>query len=250
MNRFCGIGISDIGLYREDNQDVVLADDELGLYGVFDGLGGHTGGEIAARIASTAFVEMINASCDAASPDENPDGRAQLMRLAGYTANSRIRQAASSDVCLAGMGTTATVMWTARQTATFCHVGDSRAYLIRKGQVIQLTEDHTLAAEMIREGLRMDNRGLQKNFSRLLTRTLGPGEFVEPSIFRCAILPEDRYLLCTDGVAQFLDLTTDHFLSNARENREIARFLVDHAKQHGGRDNASVVVVSGSVHHD
>ena len=223
-------GRTDIGRRRENNEDAIVRSDRLAL--VADGMGGHPGGEIAANAAAS----LVPAVFSGRSVDE--------LEAAVRAANWAIRDRANAKAALDGMGTTicAAGLLTDGHIA-LVNVGDSRAYLWHKGALTQLTQDHSVTAELIQRGELREDEAPQHPHYGVLTRALGVGPDVE--IDRQTFAPEvgDRIVLCTDGL--FNELSGNEIASTMAEDGDIAAIvnnLIDQAIRGGGRDNVSVVV--------
>ena len=220
------------GRVRDNNEDVVFPEsdgrsDESVLVALADGMGGHVGGEVASRIA----IEEATATTG------NPERRVK-------TSNEAIIDAVLEKPSLAGMGTTLTLaQLDPIGRVTLGHVGDSRAYLLRHDEMVQLTEDHTWVQAEVNAG-RMtaeDARTHPKN--ALITRALGLGRDIEVDVKRSRVIAGDRLLLCSDGLTDML--TDDEIAKLLAEGTpsEAAWALIEAANQAGGQDNVSVVVV-------
>ncbi|MGB8360773.1 MAG: PP2C family serine/threonine-protein phosphatase [Acidimicrobiia bacterium] len=222
------------GMVRDNNEDSVFptssgdSDDSV-LIIVADGMGGHVAGEVASRIA-------INA---AASSDVPPGDRV----AAG---NRAIREEVAREPSLEGMGTTMTLLSIEDGKATVGHVGDSRAYLLRDGELKQLTEDHTVAAELVAMGQLSPERAGSHPQRHMLTRTLGLTRFVNVDEIEIEILDGDRILLCSDGLTEMVDDGTIAATLADGAPDEVAWELVELANRAGGVDNITVVVVAAS----
>jgi serine/threonine protein phosphatase PrpC len=239
--------LSDTGLVRDNNEDacgefIPADEDQLrsrgALFVVADGMGGHRGGEIASRVA----VDTIQSSYYS-SPEED---LARALVGAFDAANASILGLAMSDSTLFGMGTTCTALVLRDGQAHFGHVGDSRAYLYRGGDLRQITEDHSLVGEMVRSGIITDEDARVHPKRNVITRSLG----VQQSIVTdtpetpMAVSDGDVFVLCSDGLTSY---ATKDDLSSAlgRLSPDAAcRELVDVANQRGGRDNVTVVVIA------
>jgi serine/threonine protein phosphatase PrpC len=231
MTTFRTAGRTDIGRLRENNEDVIVSNDRLAL--VADGMGGHPGGEIAANAAAGVVPAVFTGR----SLDE--------LEAAVRAANWAIRDRAVPEAGLDGMGTTicAAGLLTGGDIA-IVNVGDSRAYLWHEGALIQLTQDHSVTAELIQRGeLRQDEAPEHPHYG-ILTRALGVGSDVEIDRRTLNVAEGDRIVLCTDGL--FNELSGKDIASamaGAGEMAAIVDNLIDKAITHGGRDNVSVVVV-------
>lgn len=219
------------GMVRETNEDSVYpkssgeSSDEVLLI-VADGMGGHVAGEVASRLA-------INA---AASTDVDPADRV----AAG---NRAIREEVARDPGLDGMGTTMTLLQIEDGAATIAHVGDSRAYLLRDGELRQLTEDHTVAAEYVAQGQLSPEEAATHPQRHMLLRTLGLTRFVNIDEVTVEIRPGDRLLLCSDGLTEMVrDESIGSTLVEGTPD-EVVWELVEMANNAGGVDNITVVVV-------
>lgn len=230
--RYIWSAASHQGMVRQNNEDALYPDSSGESDGpvtlmVADGMGGHVAGEVASRLA-------VNA---AASIDVEPADRV----AAG---NRAIREEVAREPGLEGMGTTLTlVTLTPEGTATFAHVGDSRGYLLRDGELRQVTQDHTVAAEYVALG-RIDAAEAAAHPQRhMLTRTLGLTRFVNIDETDVQLEPGDRMLLCSDGLTEMVpDSRISEALADATPD-EAAWKLIEMANAAGGVDNISVIVV-------
>ena len=224
------IGRTEIGQVRENNEDVIVSSDRLAL--VADGMGGHSGGEIAANIAAGVISAVFTGQSD----DE--------LDAAVRAANWAIRDRAIGQSGLEGMGTTicAAGLLVSGQLA-LVHVGDSRAYLWREGALSLLTMDHSVTAELIERGELREEEAARHPYYGVLTRALGVAPDVEIDRRTVAVEKGDRVLLCSDGL--FNELSVDEITSAVEEARDPAAIidtLIERANAQGGRDNISVVV--------
>lgn len=240
--------LSDRGLKRAGNEDQYLIDESIGLYMVCDGMGGHSAGEVAAEKAIGFASDYISSQSELLeSAGERPDGYFRVVGLAEeavQTASQKVYQLARTSAKYSGMGTTLTMLIIVDSKAVMAHVGDSRLYLKRGGEIHQLSVDHTLANELYLAG-GMSREDVQSSrYQHVLTRSIGPQQSVLVDTLLFDLLPGDRFLLCSDGlsnyfkspsvVAQFLGLPN---IATAPDP------LVDFAKQSGGSDNITAVVI-------
>lgn len=220
---------SDVGRVRSDNQDRDLLAPPL--IAVADGMGGHLGGGTAAAMAVDALRSVGHAT----------DPTALLDALSG--ANRAIARAAADDPDLTGMGTTATAALLEGGILYLVHVGDSRAYLIRGGRIIQVTEDHSVVAEMVRRGTLSADAAESHPARHVITRALGADADVQIDALRVDLEPADVVLLCTDGLSGPVD---DQGILSAVEQapalQDAAEALVRMANEAGGPDNVTVVL--------
>lgn len=237
--------LSDKGRIRENNEDShghVVPEDEAklhdrgALFVVADGMGGHRGGEIASRLA----VDTISSSYY----ESEGDSPVKVLVAAFEKANTSILDEAAADATLFGMGTTCTAVVVRQARAYVAHVGDSRAYLYRGGEISQITQDHSLVAEMVRSGIITEEDARTHPKRHVITRSMGVQESVEADTLEGALPVEagDTFLLCSDGLTSYAD---DTDLGNALEGatpEKACRTLVDLANARGGRDNITVIV--------
>jgi PPM family protein phosphatase len=220
------------GMVRETNEDSVFptssgeSSDRVVLI-VADGMGGHVAGEVASRIA-------INAAA-AASDLEATD------RVA--VGNRAIREEVARDPGLEGMGTTMTLLAIEDEIATIGHIGDSRAYLLREGELTQLTDDHTVAAEYVAQGQLTREEAARVPQRHMLLRTLGLTRFLNVDEVKVDLSPGDRILLCSDGLTEMV--SDDDIAKTLADGSadEVVWELVEMANDAGGVDNITVVVV-------
>ncbi len=223
-------GATDTGHKRRRNEDAYVC--EPPLFAVADGMGGHQAGEVASRLAAAALRE-----------DVEPEGGAEHVEALIREANRRIWQASTEDVTASGMGTTVTVALVEGDSVTIGHVGDSRAYRIRDGGIEQLTDDHSLAAELERSGKLSAEEARMHPQRSVITRALGTEPEVEIDTFTADGRPGDVYLLCSDGLSSMVDDATILAVVEGRRGNlsTTARELVRAANRSGGEDNITVV---------
>ncbi|HKN37926.1 MAG TPA: Stp1/IreP family PP2C-type Ser/Thr phosphatase [Acidimicrobiia bacterium] len=229
--RFASGARTDVGRGRPENEDSILVDAAHGLYAVADGMGGHRAGEV----ASATAIETLKAAYVGG----------QRLDDAVEAANAAVFAKAADDQALQGMGTTLTaVALEDDHTALLGHVGDSRAYLMRDGAVTQVTDDHSLVEQLVREG-RLSPEEAQNHPQRaIITRALGIDAEVEVDTYRVDLKPGDRLLICSDGLTTMLsDDTIAVTLRRHPDPQQAADTLVDMANQAGGDDNITVVIL-------
>lgn len=245
-------GKSDVGRVRDHNEDFLLIDAELGLYVVCDGMGGHAAGEVASKMAATAVRDFLHghkAALDAFDGSEDAcQQAAALLREAIETASNSVYTLASSDRGKHGMGTTCVSMLIRGGKGIMGHVGDSRLYLHRDGQVYQLSEDHTYLNEAVRQGVMTLEQAQQSPHSNVITRAVGTQASVTVDSLLIDVLPGDTYLLCSDGLTSY---TTDavelgQLLAN-EDATTIPGTLVQLANDRGGEDNVTTVIIRASM---
>lgn len=220
---------TDIGRVREGNEDSYLV--EPPLYAVADGMGGARGGEVASQLALTTVEEGF------------VEGRGTLPALV-HEANSAVFAKSAEDRSVAGMGTTLTAALIEAGTALLVHVGDSRAYLLRAGDLRRLTEDHTLVQRMVRAGEISPDEADVHPHRNVLLRALGTESDVEVDESQVGLLEGDRLMLCSDGLTGMItDGQVQAILEAATTPQEAADRLVRAANRAGGIDNITVVVL-------
>jgi len=246
-------GATDVGRKRSKNEDAWGFDERLGVFIVADGMGGHAAGEQASQIAVQeilAFVRTAQADPDATWPGSTVDTtewKEHVLRWALLKAHQRILEVAGSRPEWQGMATTAVVVQLdpAAQRAFIAHVGDSRAYLIRQGKIIQLTQDHSWVTEQIKVGIITAEEARVHPFRNVVTRALGGPQDPVVDIDEEPLLSDDILLLCTDGLSGVIS-DEDILSVVTRYGTDLegaARELIQQANDHGGPDNITVVLV-------
>ncbi|MGE5812970.1 MAG: PP2C family protein-serine/threonine phosphatase [Acidobacteriota bacterium] len=242
---------SDSGLRRTVNEDTWSALADIGLYVVADGMGGHAAGEVASRVAVEAIETFARESAGFDSHrtwpfpyDTTISLNANRLKAALRVANHRIAEAAADSSELRGMATTACAVLTQGDSAAVAHVGDSRIYLLRGGELRQLTLDHSWVEEQVRAGV-MDARAARQHPWRTVgTRALSGGEDPEIDVADVPLKAGDRLLLCSDGLSGVLSYEDIGDKLRASDNLEtICASLVDAANAAGGPDNITVLVL-------
>ncbi len=243
-----GWATTDVGRKRDHNEDSFLCNNELGLFAVADGMGGHLGGERASRMAVEILEQEITASLGPgqSAPTSTTHAAeivAAAMRHATQRAASSIHEAARADAEHTGMGTTLTSAFFHADRMTVCHVGDSRIYLVRDGRARQLTDDHSWTAEQVRAGLLSPDDVLVSRFRNIITRSVGFEATVEPDVTTQPVEAGDAYLLCSDGLSNYISTEEVGRIMGAHFYRDAGQNLIDVANERGGDDNITCVVV-------
>lgn len=248
-----GAGLTDIGRVRPSNQDAFAVLNDLGLWIVADGMGGHAGGDVASRLAVESITEQVrrHASTDSSYQAGQARSETLLCQLI-EAAHQTIRKKSFEHPHLRGMGTTIVVLGISSGPTPrmiLAHVGDSRAYLLRAHALTQLTQDHSLVEEHVRSGLLSPQEAATHPLRHVLTRALGIGETIEPDTSTHMFQPDDLILLCTDGLTKMLDdgQIADTLLHAGRSPEAACLALVEEANRRGGEDNVTVVVCAATV---
>ena len=239
----CGWSATDVGLKRDHNEDSYLCNDNLGLYAVADGMGGHLGGELASRMAVEVLEREMTLRLAAAAGGANPGAVSQAMQEATSLAARSIYESAQASPEHAGMGTTLTGLCFHGQSLTLCHVGDSRAYLLRDGRARQLTEDHSWIQEQVRAGLLSPGDAMVSRFRNIITRSVGFEPTVSPDLFTMPVEPGDCYLICSDGLSNYFSAEEIGRVLAGQFYSEAGQALVEIANERGGDDNITCVIV-------
>ncbi|HLV60354.1 MAG TPA: Stp1/IreP family PP2C-type Ser/Thr phosphatase [Fredinandcohnia sp.] len=241
--------LTDVGRRRTENEDAFIADEEVGLFAVCDGMGGHAAGEIASTLALEILRKEVRSNTRvlrALAADASGQHRAaavELMERAVQRACREIYRMAEADPTKRGMGTTCAALLIAGGKGVIAHVGDSRIYLLRNGQLHQLTEDHTLVQTQLKQGVITPDEAETSPFRNVITRAVGIQESVQVDTLLTDILPGDLFLLCSDGLHGYLDEAETQRLLSTESPDRLPRILVDLANERGGRDNITVVIV-------
>jgi protein phosphatase len=224
-------GVTDVGRIRDGNEDDFLVDARTSLVAVADGMGGHRAGEV----ASATALEALRAAVASGQP----------LRDAMAGANDAVLEKSGADQDLQGMGTTLTAgTLAAGGNLLVGHVGDSRAYLVRDGKLTQITNDHSLVEEMVREGELTPEQAEVHPQRSIITRALGIDPAVEVDVYPVELRPGDRILLCSDGLTTMVRPDEiARILARESDPERAAQALVDAANAAGGEDNVTALVV-------
>jgi PPM family protein phosphatase len=241
--------ITDVGRVREHNEDAIGSDPDIGLMVLADGMGGYNAGEVASGIAVQIVSELAAEGAGRENRDEiDPHSgmmrQSIVLRDAVYRANKIIFQTAQSQTHCEGMGTTIVACMFYDNKVSVAHVGDSRAYRLREGQFEQLTMDHSLLQELVDRGFYSAEEAQRSTNRNYVTRALGVEPTVEVEVHEYEVLPDDVYLLCSDGLPDMVEDEDIHLtISTFNDSLDVVgKQLIELANDHGGRDNVSVML--------
>jgi protein phosphatase len=246
--RRTGYGLTDLGRKRKSNEDALFLDDELGLYIVADGMGGHAAGEVASREAVDTLYGMVKRGlgdlAELVDPLVPEDARAacRLMESAVQAATYFVFSIAEIDRDKSGMGTTISALLVLGDYAVTAQVGDSRIYKVVEETVEQLTEDHTLIAWQLKQGLITPQEALRSPHKNVITRAVGNREYVQVDTRCIPLLPTTRFLLCSDGLHGYLRDDDIPAIVAMGGDAAVHRFI-DLANERGGKDNITAILV-------
>jgi serine/threonine protein phosphatase PrpC len=246
--RRTGFAMTDLGRKRTSNEDAFFVDDRLGLYIVADGMGGHAAGEVASREAVDTLYGMVKRGVgglrDLVDPVADTDARAacRLMESAVQAATYFVYSIAEIDRAKSGMGTTISALLILGDYAITAQVGDSRIYRVQDECVEQLTEDHTLIAWQLKQGLITPQEAARSPHRNVITRAVGNREYVQVDTRRVPLASASRFLLCSDGLHGYL--REDDIPGTVRLGGAAAvRRFIDLANERGGKDNITAILV-------
>ncbi len=243
-------GDTDVGRRRVSNEDAFGLDLEVGVFVVADGMGGHAAGEVASREAVDTVLAMVRRDAptlraiDAGERTEDNLRRAQrAVEAAMQAATYMVFALAETDPDQRGMGTTLSTLLVAGNVGITGQVGDSRIYRVRSGEVTRLTEDHTLVAWQIKQGIISPQEAERSPHRNVITRAVGSRDYVQVDTHVFDLEPGDRFLLCSDGLHGYLlDHEIPPFLEQAPATA--VQQMIALANSRGGRDNITAIVVS------
>ncbi len=241
--------ITDTGKVREHNEDAIGSNADIGLMVLADGMGGYNAGEVASGIAVQTITELASEGADRESrndldPSTGLMRQSIVLRDAVARANKIIFQTAQSQTHCEGMGTTLVCALFYDNKVSLAHVGDSRAYRLRGNKFEQLTLDHSLLQELVDRGFYSEEEAQRSTNRNYVTRALGVEPTVEVEVREFDVLPEDVFLLCSDGLPDMVEDEDIHLtISTFNASLDVVgQQLVNLANEHGGRDNVSVML--------
>lgn len=242
-------GLTDVGRKRSHNEDSIGSDIGIGLAILADGMGGYKAGEVASSLAIDMVTEQLRKDLRGLAPGQvdEESGYSQeslLMRQAIATANETIFKTAQDQPQCQGMGTTLVAAVFYDDRMTIAHVGDSRLYRLRGGELEQITVDHSLLQELIDKGFYTPEEAKESLNKNLVTRAMGIEVSVQPDLQEEMVKPDDLYLLCSDGLSDLVEDEEIHLtlLKSGANLQEAAGKLVHMANEKGGKDNISVIL--------
>lgn len=242
-------GLSDVGLVRQNNEDVWAELPDLRFFALADGMGGHQAGEVAAREAIETLCRLIKKNFKGnAKPLEECSA---LIKTSFEQVNNYVYKLGRSSSDLKGMGTTLCSLFISDEGVVFAHVGDSRIYRLRNNRLEQLTKDHSLIRELVELGQINEMQASDFLYKNIITRAIGTEAFVEPTVQISDAQDGDIYILCSDGLSDLLSLAEiEAVIKNEKLLSAAVKNLVDSSKAKGGHDNVTVVMVKIAEDHE
>ncbi|MGQ9858867.1 MAG: Stp1/IreP family PP2C-type Ser/Thr phosphatase [Thermodesulfobacteriota bacterium] len=239
------VGLTHVGRVRENNEDSLYVDVELGLFLVADGMGGHASGEVASCMAVDLIREAYGRSHREADGQEDLAFTAEAILQSIQQANQAIFRLSEQEPSYRGMGTTLAGLAARKDRVFLFHVGDSRIYRLHNGSLEQMTEDHSLVAQQVRMGIITEEQARTSRARNVITRALGVQWEVEVELQVQRWEEGDLYMLCSDGLSDLVPRETmERFLlSHGQALEEASRALLREALDRGGHDNVSIVVL-------
>ncbi len=242
-------GLTDVGCVREQNEDTISCDPNLGLAILADGMGGHRGGEVASAMAVSTVSDLLGHKLKKISPGETDEDsgyslESMAIHEAIIEANTSVYSASIDNTQYRGMGTTMVVVLFYDNRFTVAHVGDSRLYRLRDNEFEQITRDHSLMQELIDRGFYTPEQAQKSLNKNLVTRAIGIEDYVQVDIQEDIAQVDDIYLLCSDGVTDLMDddLIAQTIKKCDTDLAKAASELVRVANEHGGKDNISAIL--------
>lgn len=238
MLRIHSFGKSDLGLKRENNEDVFSIDSELGFSLVADGMGGAVAGELASRMFADAAYQIFSGNLD-----RSEKAILDLVQRAFVFANKKILDHVDENPHHRGMGCTADLVALSNERFVIGHLGDSRTYRFRNGQLKQLTKDHSLVQDQLDRGLITSAEARRHPHRNVILRAVGIESRLALDLIKVKALSQDQFLLCSDGLTDMIDdaLISDVLSSDIVLAQKVEK-LINMAKSAGGNDNITVVL--------
>lgn len=228
---------TNVGNVRDHNEDSFCVNRKLKLFIVADGMGGHAAGEIASSQLKDFVEEFL-------LREDRPDSLVECLTKGIQAANRSIYQMGLEDPKKRGMGTTATVFTVEKDRYVIAHVGDSRCYLVREGELFQITRDHSRVYQLYESGLITKEEMEDHPMSNVITRSIGNHATVDPDIYEGDLAHGDRFLLCSDGLTgEVKEKEIEQILLEKRDPQAAVELLIQRALEEGGKDNVTCLVM-------
>lgn len=238
------VGKTDRGLVRVNNEDELYLDEKLGLLVAADGMGGHASGEVASKLAVNVIRDYFQGSQKLIGRSNPAYSEAtNKLNCAIRLANQAVYEVAQSSPVLKGMGTTIVAVLLTGNKLSIAHIGDSRAYLIRAGNIDQLTDDHSMVNEQVRHDIITKEEADKSEMKNILTKALGISAKMEADLDELTMFDNDILFLCTDGLSNMVtDEAVLKIISQAGDFSAACDSLINVANKNGGKDNITVVI--------
>lgn len=242
MLSFDFAAVTDIGCKRSNNEDSFGYDAEQHIYVVCDGMGGNAAGEVASSMAVRALIETLDASAETADAFAAPIENRVMDAI--VEANRVVREAGTQNAELTNMGTTLVCACLDQNRAVIGNVGDSRAYLLRNRDCVQITQDHSFLEEEVRKGNMTPEMAAASNLQSVITRAIGAADTVEPDLFAVSLQPNDMLLLASDGLTRYVQPEEIAWAAaNGSHLGAVCNWLIGCAKARGGADNITCILL-------
>lgn len=238
--------LSDVGNVRKTNEDSVgyFEGNDIDIYAVADGMGGHNAGEVASELAINNIIEYIKGN-------HNSSDMEKVLSEAIKVANKKIYDVASESEALKGMGTTITICLIKQSKMLVANVGDSSCYVVdNERKLVKITRDHSLVQQLLDNGTITEEKARNHPNKNIITRALGTNESVEVDLFDVDLNSVIKCILCTDGLTNDVTYSEMFNIIMENDNDSSCKMLVDLSKSRGGRDNISVIVFEGGCTDD
>src|SRR6266498_2311996 len=244
-NSIEAVGLTDVGNVRQYNEDRLAIDTRIGVVALADGMGGHRAGEVASRMAADIVVASLRAHLARLGPARRQHSPLLAAERSIKQANRAIFKAAQADATRQGMGTTLALAAFCDNSVVLGHIGDSRIYRLRDSRLQLLTRDDSLLRDQVELGIISAAEAVTSHNRSLVTQALGVLEDVEPHVREDDALPGDVFLLCSDGLNDLVDdVDIELIIRSLAGNLDLAaQILIQTAKDNGGYDNVSVILV-------
>lgn len=234
-------GLTDIGL-RQNNEDVWFVLPTENLFVIADGMGGHQAGEVASQETVNTLCSLFQASIAENSHDSLEEAETILVNLLQQV-NDKIYKMGRANGKLKGMGTTVCCVWIVPGGVVYAHVGDSRIYRFRHNKIEQLTQDHSLLQELIEMGQINEDQAERFVYKNIITKAIGTEPIVQPTVHTDYLIHNDLFLMCTDGLSDMISAEEIESIMIEEEKENIVKRLVRLAKNRGGHDNITALLI-------
>ena len=242
-------GQTDPGIVRNRNEDALAWDEPIHLAMLADGMGGHNAGDVASDMAIEIIQDTLYERLPKLTRPNSGRQRIALILSVIQKANTQIFQAAQANTEKTGMGATLALTLFHQDKVIVAHIGDSRVYRLRRNRLKSLTHDHSLVNQLVAQGTMTKDEAKTSRYRNVITRALGHKDSVEPEIRMLKTMPQDIYLLCSDGLYDMISERDIHEIvtRHSKNLRAAARHLIAKANENGGKDNVTAILVKAEI---